>query len=716
MTAAEKARQLAEQVNHYLNEQQNILSQLQDGLHNATQGRQQTSTAAEVLPVDQQIRALNLLTNTRDYVGRLQAAAAHVKQLERQIRPASQYTEQESEQLVSLAFQAADGYTACQAELSALVSSSFPAEAVPEQLRSSLEQRLQQQLQAAEDLLHQSLSRQIHHCLKQCGWPPPVVSAQAGNAKDPGQIFSPQQEHVISMLQRLMLALTRLQLVAQKELIEAVVQPGSTVASPSAICNAPILWMAQELAVPLASQLYEMFGPSNEGSPGALSMPELMLGTVHRIALDNLRRIDFLQGVIQALELHGSYQIGVEFTRALREAVKQIQRQYKLPEIAGAGKRDVWLAWIDALIVFEGSLGRSGLLGCYWDVGDASDLPVLLLKGSTLSVLGENPAWMEAWLEAESATAAAQVESILYSEQGWGPGQQLIVEEGRPAWQLDVWPPRAAEDVVALVESLLHRMRYIPQPDAQEGYLAGAVGVVLEQTHGRIKRMLQQADVFRDITSYSWLPRVCMCICFCHYVEQQLQELHDNAQVMVTRLLEGQQQQDGNAHQEQRHQQQQHDLPNGNHAHPHHMHPQPHQQHNGGHAPDTSDGDQQQQWQRQENEQLSQAAAAKLRVLVSPISDFSTLRKEWVLKLGKAAAMGFMRLAVGYVSGRTWFKVTSESLPAMAAEGSLYSSGIVSGDLQPALAWLAALLHEMSNHLDKDCFRQAWGAAAAANH
>lgn len=40
-----------------------------------------------------------------------------------------------------------------------------------------------------------------------------------------------------------------------------------------------------------------------------------------------------LQGVIQALELHGSYQIGVEFTRALREAVKQILRQYKLPEV-----------------------------------------------------------------------------------------------------------------------------------------------------------------------------------------------------------------------------------------------------------------------------------------------------------------------------------------------------------------------------------------------
>lgn len=34
--------------------------------------------------------------------------------------------------------------------------------------------------------------------------------------------------------------------------------------------------------------------------------------------------------------------------------------------------------------------------------------------------------------------------------------------------------------------------------------------------------------------------------------------------------------------------------------------------------------------------------------------------------------------------------------------------------VQVALAWLAKLLHDLSEHLDKNCFRQAWGAAAAA--
>lgn len=40
-----------------------------------------------------------------------------------------------------------------------------------------------------------------------------------------------------------------------------------------------------------------------------------------------------LQGILQGLELHSIYQLTVEFTRALRDAVKQLLRQYKLPEV-----------------------------------------------------------------------------------------------------------------------------------------------------------------------------------------------------------------------------------------------------------------------------------------------------------------------------------------------------------------------------------------------
>lgn len=154
-----------------------------------------------------------------------------------------------------------------------------------------------------------------------------------------------------------------------------------------------------------------------------------------------------------------------------------------------------------------------------------------------------------------------------------------------------------------------------------------------------------------------------MCICFCHYVEQQLQELHDDAQVMVSRLLDSQQQQqqDNNMQHEQQ-QQQQSMLANGDHSlnngswGPAAGQQQPHKQMvpgaaaNGSVTPPgmgqhRSSSYGQQQWQ--ETEQLSQAAAAKLRLLERRIADFSSLRREWVLKLGKAAAMGFMQHASG---------------------------------------------------------------------
>jgi hypothetical protein len=39
-------------------------------------------------------------------------------------------------------------------------------------------------------------------------------------------------------------------------------------------------------------------------------------------------------------------------------------------------------------------------------------------------------------------------------------------------------------------------------------YLQRVVGDVLRQAYGRILRMLQQADVFKDVAGLLWLPKV----------------------------------------------------------------------------------------------------------------------------------------------------------------------------------------------------------------
>lgn len=92
-------------------------------------------------------------------------------------------------------------------------------------------------------------------------------------------------------LQRLALALTTLQMA---------VEPGVTAAAAAAVTpgsggEAPLLWFAAELAAPLHEQLAATFATCEPGSPGALDTPELLLGTVQRLAAEYAARVDFLQ-------------------------------------------------------------------------------------------------------------------------------------------------------------------------------------------------------------------------------------------------------------------------------------------------------------------------------------------------------------------------------------------------------------------------------------
>jgi hypothetical protein len=68
---------------------------------------------------------------------------------------------------------------------------------------------------------------------------------------------------------------------------------GGGAAAAAAAADPPLLWIAQELVSPLQLQLFELFGPAS--GPGGLEAPELVLGTVHRLALENVPRVDFLQ-------------------------------------------------------------------------------------------------------------------------------------------------------------------------------------------------------------------------------------------------------------------------------------------------------------------------------------------------------------------------------------------------------------------------------------
>ena len=67
--------------------------------------------------------------------------------------------------------------------------------------------------------------------------------------------------------------------------------------------------------------------------------------------------------------------------------------------------------------------------------------------------------------------------------------------------------------VVALVQSMLERLRFMPDPEAQQRYLQGAVAAVLSEAKGRIVRILQQAELFKNITGPELLFKVRSSVC-----------------------------------------------------------------------------------------------------------------------------------------------------------------------------------------------------------
>jgi hypothetical protein len=188
------------------------------------------------------------------------------------------------------------------------------------------------------------------------------------------------------------------------------------------------------------------------------------------------------------------------------------------------------------------------------------------------------------------------------------------------------------------------------------------------------------------------LLQVCPCICFCAYVEEQLQAMHDNAEVITARIVQEQQELQQQHEQQPPSSQQQHNQPlsNGNHTQdgtqpwqePHQQQQHKRASQNGGsYGVDGSNGGSSTFRQQRVSDGAAlaavvAAASTKLRVLGRPIAEFSSCRREWVLKLGKAVAMGFMQKAAGAIGmgvdflGRGVERWGSQSLSAAAAGGS----------------------------------------------
>ncbi|KAI8464357.1 MAG: TIP-1 family-domain-containing protein [Monoraphidium minutum] len=537
---------LEQQLQVYLGEQANLLANITAAVQHAVQASQASHVPLQPShdrgAPDAQLAALSTLADARGYVLLLKDCADAVREVERHVYGAAALAPEDDEGLVRLAAEGAELYGGALRQLAALSErgdgggdNAGGGGSAPAALRGC-ELELGQRLQACSGRLREALGARIDAHLAECGWPPQIVGAPpprgppdgpgAGGAASgggDGLLFaSADRAASVAALQRLMLGLTRLQRVEERAAFEALDESGLPLAAMAGDA-APLLWLAQRLAAPLAGGLRQLF--ANAAPAGHLDRPDLLLGTVLRLARDLGPSLDFLQSVLEASDLHGQYHVGPEFGRALREAAKQLLRDEKLPALAAAADRDLWLTWVDSLIDFEvkmaAPLGVSSELAVR-----RGDVPLPLLRQSALSVLGERPEWMDAWLSAEAGAAHKALQGILYSPTSWERAPSLAAEEW-PAWRCEFYPPAAAEALVALLAGqLMPRVHYIPQPEAQDRYLQMLVLDILGGAHASVVRMLQQADLFRDVRGIQlWAGRVAVCISFCHFLEHHIGEL-----------------------------------------------------------------------------------------------------------------------------------------------------------------------------------------------
>lgn len=143
---------------------------------------------------------------------------------------------------------------------------------------------LEARVGAAQGLLHTLLSQAIQARLAAASWPPPLsaTGGEGGGGEEagagwPGFAAAPGGEAALTELQQLAVPLLTLQRVVQHAEFAALA------AAPEGLTQeGPVLWIAEELAAPLAARLRHHFA---EGLPtDRADKPEWLFATVLRAA------------------------------------------------------------------------------------------------------------------------------------------------------------------------------------------------------------------------------------------------------------------------------------------------------------------------------------------------------------------------------------------------------------------------------------------------
>lgn len=549
--------------------------------------------------------------------------------------------------------QAVGAYGTAAAQALKLRDATAPAAAGAASLADDVEEH-HHRTTAVRDALYSSLQAALQQRCSEAGWPPPITTqdeAAAGAAGGTAAMADTTSARCLFENAAPALLLALRQLLAAMFALQRADDPAGF-AEAEGGGEGPPLWAVAELAAPLTDRLRRHFG--GQGMPtDQVDRPEWLFTTAARLAADVSPSLAPLQPAISAVQLQHSYAIQFEFGRAIRDGVKSMLWEHLLPRLLseGTAQQLLWTHFAEAATDFERKMAPLRGVSVVDNGGGSSGevLPPLATADGCLTVVYDALEWRQAWLAAERGNAEAAVMDAIDSADAWEPASttwsSMDLDTASSsvmllAWQQELWPSVASQAVISMVAHTVSRAAWLPAALQRRTFLEAVPKEALRAVLARLGRAAQHAAEYRDLAGPKWAPRIASYVSAAHHVEHALREGPGPLLLLDLKTTE------------------------------------------------TS---------------MSSLDAAGGGPFEREASQFGAFRREWSLKVAKAAAAAFQEGTKAYRLNLDEFS-TGEDL----------GDGALSPRLAPAVVAAADTLALLAAHMDAVVFREVWRAFAAA--
>ncbi|CAD7699269.1 unnamed protein product [Ostreobium quekettii] len=395
-------------------------------------------------------------------------------------------------------------------------------ESTPAAVEHTVLQDLSQQLLSRAKVSLASIDKacreHLERRLSECGWPPPLAAPKGSvlGTEKGTSFWERLEKQGGGLLDGLLLSLAALTMVQ--------VAVEERTGEPAGEC----LWFMDVMAAKLEERLRAHFASNRKTSD--INQPEWLFATALKLIREHADGMAFFEGRLQTQPVDYT----LAFQRRIQAAVKGLLRSSHLPALLSLGSRDLWRDWAVAAAQFDRDVAEAPFLVREVGVAYSGDV-----QYSCLNVFCERQEWMVAWCDAESHALVAEVEELMAAPDAWEPPKAQDWEEDEPeaasrggtASGHELWPPRCAQGVWSLVESVVQRVEGLGI-EHRAHYLRNVAGPGLQEVLRKLGAIVKQAEAYKQLTAPNWAAKVCGCACAAHYFEHHLQELVYNSSLL----------------------------------------------------------------------------------------------------------------------------------------------------------------------------------------